>query len=275
MWSLATITEPAIEPITLEEARQQCELTGTTEHDEKLRRFIRMGRHRFEKFSNRAAHQTVFEQYLYCWPHRDFFELRRGPLIGVSTLAWKDTTGAETSLTLATQYLVDSAADPPRIALPYSVPWPTGPLYPASPIRTRFTAGLGRDIAFTASGSTLTSTAHGLSSGQSVLLRSSGSLPAGLSLDTRYWVRDSAASTFALSASPGGPAIVTSTAGSGTHTLTVGVPEDVLSGMLLLIGQYFSNREASIVGQTATIVSELPQGVLACWANYRAPHYSC
>lgn len=71
---------------------------------------------------------------------------------------------------------------------------------------------------FTASGATLTSNNHGLTSGQRIHVESTGTLPGNLAADTVYWVRDVTTNTFGLSATDGGSAITTSSAGSGTHT---------------------------------------------------------
>lgn len=76
--------------------------------------------------------------------------------------------------------------------------------------------------AFTASGAVLTSSGHGLNDGNAVRLTTSGTLPAGLSLLTTYYVvgADRTAGTFGLAATRGGSAITTTDAGSGTHTYT-------------------------------------------------------
>lgn len=64
---------------------------------------------------------------------------------------------------------------------------------------------------------TLTSHGHNLSDTLPVRLETTGTLPAGLSTGTTYYVRDAAANTFKLAATAGGAAINITTAGSGTH----------------------------------------------------------
>lgn len=63
-------------------------------------------------------------------------------------------------------------------------------------------------------------TSHGLTAGDLVQFTTTGSLPTGLSINTSYYVLPSGltANAFQLAASPGGTAINTSSAGSGTHT---------------------------------------------------------
>lgn len=60
--------------------------------------------------------------------------------------------------------------------------------------------------------------AHGRAANTPVVFATNGSLPSGLTAGTVYYVRNPTADTFAVSATPGGAAINTSTAGSGTHT---------------------------------------------------------
>lgn len=75
-----------------------------------------------------------------------------------------------------------------------------------------------------ASPGVVTYTAHGLPANAGLTLSTTGALPAGLSAATTYFVVNDAnlaANTFALSATQGGAAINTSSAGSGVHTATV------------------------------------------------------
>lgn len=69
-----------------------------------------------------------------------------------------------------------------------------------------------------ASPSVLTWNNHGLSNDDPILLTTTGSLPTGLSTGTKYYVVNASTNTFSLAATPGGTAINTSSAGSGTHT---------------------------------------------------------
>ncbi len=64
-------------------------------------------------------------------------------------------------------------------------------------------------------------TAHGLATDNPVSFTTTGSLPTGLTASTTYYVAGTpaaSANTFYVSATKGGDAIVTSSAGSGTHT---------------------------------------------------------
>ncbi len=88
--------------------------------------------------------------------------------------------------------------------------------------------------------SVFTLTGHGLSAGTPVTLTTTGTLPAGLALNTVYYIAAApapAANTFSLAAtSDGGPLTVTST-GTGTHSLQGG-------RVLTITGEFFTNQNA-------------------------------
>lgn len=73
-----------------------------------------------------------------------------------------------------------------------------------------------------ASPAVFTLTAHGLTTGDAIVLTTTGGLPTGLALLTIYYVIAAGltANAFEVSATIGGSAINTSSAGSGTHTIT-------------------------------------------------------
>jgi microcystin-dependent protein len=69
----------------------------------------------------------------------------------------------------------------------------------------------------------ITKAAHGLLDGQTIYFTTTGGLPAGLSINTRYWVTKINADTFKVSTSPSNfislVYVATSSDGSGVHTL--------------------------------------------------------
>jgi len=80
---------------------------------------------------------------------------------------------------------------------------------------------------------------HGYSDGDVVQLTTTGTLPAGLSLVTNYYVKDSNSANFKLSASLGGAAIDITDAGSGVHSVSgvgmvVASPNDLGKATLTL-----------------------------------------
>lgn len=73
-----------------------------------------------------------------------------------------------------------------------------------------------------ASPAVFTLVGHGLSIGDPIVLSTSGSLPTGLTVGTIYYVIAAgfSANAFEVSTTPGGSAVNTSSAGSGTHSYT-------------------------------------------------------
>lgn len=68
-----------------------------------------------------------------------------------------------------------------------------------------------------------------------VRLTTTGALPTGLSVGVTYWVINASGTTFNLSATKGGAALGTSSAGSGTHTLTSAPYEKSLNNPSFII----------------------------------------
>lgn len=72
-----------------------------------------------------------------------------------------------------------------------------------------------------ASPGVFTKTAHGLAANEAIVLSTTGTLPTGLTVGTIYYVKTVlTADTFTVSATAGGAVINTSSAGSGTHSMT-------------------------------------------------------
>lgn len=72
-----------------------------------------------------------------------------------------------------------------------------------------------------ASPGVVTDTAHGLVNNQALYLTTTGTLPAPLQPNTIYYVTAATTNTYELSATYGGSAINTTSAGSGTHTANI------------------------------------------------------
>jgi hypothetical protein len=87
------------------------------------------------------------------------------------------------------------------------------------------TSGSVGNFTVNASTDTLTLTAHGLILGETVRFSSSGTLPAGLTAGTNYYVISEGltANTFKVSATPNGTEVDITDIGSGTHTVSLGL----------------------------------------------------
>ena len=79
----------------------------------------------------------------------------------------------------------------------------------------------GDDVTYTANSTTdiLTATGHGFATNDEVYTSSTGTLPDGLSTNTRYWVIDVSENSLQLTATRGGSAVDLIDTGSGTHSL--------------------------------------------------------
>lgn len=113
--------------------------TGDSVEDSLLTALITAAREYCEGFTGRALATQTIEAY----PEYFFgdMELPRPPLQSVASVKYKDSEGAETTLTEDTDYIVDTDSVFGRLALPYSKSWPTFTAYPVNPIRVRYDAG--------------------------------------------------------------------------------------------------------------------------------------
>lgn len=74
---------------------------------------------------------------------------------------------------------------------------------------------------FTVSGYLFQAAGHGYSAGTILKTASSGTLPTGLTVNTRYYMVSVTIDTFKLSTTKNGTPVTTTSAGTGTHTATV------------------------------------------------------
>jgi len=80
-------------------------------------------------------------------------------------------------------------------------------------------ASVGTCTISNATPAVVTANGHGFSDGDTVIFSSTGSLPAGLVVNTVYYVKYVDVNTFQLSLNKGGTSINTTSAGSGVHTV--------------------------------------------------------
>lgn len=92
----------------------------------------------------------------------------------------------------------------------------------------------------------ITSVAHGLKDGDTMELTTTGTLPAGLSITTPYFVRDKTTDTFKLSLDPFGAVVDITDTGTGTHTWTN------KSGSMIVPFTAYTNLKIVIVVPSST-----------------------
>lgn len=134
---------PVAEPVDLMSLKLHLRIEpDETDEDEYLEELIKTAREQVENYTGRAIITQTWDYYIPGWPRCNFIKLPYGNLQTISEVAWKDTDGDSTPLTLITDYLVETNGDQcGKIVLPFSVTWPTWTLYPSNPIAIRYIAG--------------------------------------------------------------------------------------------------------------------------------------
>ena len=118
-------------------------LTGDATDDDLLTDIIATARQHVENITRRALLTQTWYYYLDKWPSAKYIKMPLGNLQTTNlSIKWKDTDGTETTLTLTTDYLIETNDEKcGRIVLPYGETWPSGTLYPSNPIKITFQCG--------------------------------------------------------------------------------------------------------------------------------------
>jgi len=114
-----------------------------TADDDLLTALIQAAREHVEDITRRALLTQTWYYYLDAFPaDKDFIKLPFGNLATVTSIKYKDTDGTETTMTVTTDYLVETNGEGiGRIVLPYGESWPSDTLYPSNPITIEFVCG--------------------------------------------------------------------------------------------------------------------------------------
>lgn len=133
--------QPTSEPITTEEAKEHLRVDVSTE-DTYIAGVISAARVHVENVTRRALLTQTWDYFLDAFPEKNFIELPFGNLASVTSVKYKDSDGTETTMTVTTDYLVETNGEGHgRIVLPYGVSWPSFTAYPSNPISIRFVCG--------------------------------------------------------------------------------------------------------------------------------------
>jgi uncharacterized phiE125 gp8 family phage protein len=119
---------------------------ATVADDDLLTALIQAAREHVEDVTGRRLLTQTWDYYLDGWPCGKSIRLPYGNLQDAAgtapVVSWKDDDGTETTLTVTTDYLVETNGEEYGcIVLPYGVTWPSGTLYPSNPIKVRFVCG--------------------------------------------------------------------------------------------------------------------------------------
>jgi uncharacterized phiE125 gp8 family phage protein len=83
--ALKLVTGPALEPVTLDEAKAQCRVDGSDE-DTLITALILAAREYCQDFQNRAYITQVYDLWLDGWPNKGFISIPKPPLQLVSSV---------------------------------------------------------------------------------------------------------------------------------------------------------------------------------------------
>lgn len=142
---LTVITPPAVEPVTLAEARTQCNVDGT-DHDAVLALCIAGARAKCEGLIQKALITRTLEQTLDAFPPLLEMKLQAVPALAVLGITYIDTAGNPQTLA-PTAYTLDATRQATPWVLPaYGTEWPAtqGVI---NAVRVRYQAGFGSSAA--------------------------------------------------------------------------------------------------------------------------------
>jgi uncharacterized phiE125 gp8 family phage protein len=116
---------------------------ATTAEDSLLTEKLQSAIDDAEDFTGRQLLTATWKAYLDKFPvDKDYIELPFGNLQSVTAITYKDSAGTVTTMTVTTEYLVETNGDQcGRIVLPYGCSWPSVTLYPSNPITIEFVCG--------------------------------------------------------------------------------------------------------------------------------------
>ena len=141
---LTIVTEPSVEPVSLEEAEDHLRLseTSTGSEDPVIISYIKTARRVCEQVQNRAYVWQTWNLFLDGFPSKSYIEIPRPPLVSVTHIKYYGTGNTASTLT-AGNYYVDTDSERGRVHLGYSEVWPSATLRPASGVEIQFVAGYG------------------------------------------------------------------------------------------------------------------------------------
>jgi len=233
-------TEPTAEPLHLDEAKLHLRV-DTADDDALITSLIKAVRQWCEGFQNRSyVLQTIGGKL-------DGFANRLslpGPLLReVTSIEYIDIAGDTQTLSTSV-YSVDTTTEPGLVTLAYNQSWPcTRSQHHA--VSVNYKVGYVVPFTVNTTSNVITAIDHTYSDGDIVQLSNSGgAVPAGLAVNTNYYVRDDSGNTLKLAATSDGEAIDITGEGTGTSFLGI-MPGPVLAAMKLLIGHLYDNRETT------------------------------
>lgn len=137
---LKLITEPAVEPVTLDEVKAQLAIVDTLQ-DDILRRRIREVREYVELFLSRALITQTWEIAMDDFPPTRFY---RYPVQSIESVKYFDGNDVEQTLATTVYILDDYERPQEKIRLRQNQSWPSTNME-VNNVKVRFVAGYGDD----------------------------------------------------------------------------------------------------------------------------------
>jgi len=139
MGRLKLYSGPAIEPVTLAEARVQMRV-DISEDNDYIEGLIQSARMQIEKYGHRCMITQTWDEYFDEWPDGDALALMKQPLQSITSIVYTDSGG--TAYTLSTD-VYEAVSLPSMAVLKYNQTWPSATLKTVNAIRVRYVAGFG------------------------------------------------------------------------------------------------------------------------------------
>jgi uncharacterized phiE125 gp8 family phage protein len=136
--TLALISPPAAEPVTLADMKLHLRVTHSSD-DALISSLIKAAREELEQATGLALISQGWRLYLDCWPATQVVLIHKAPVMSLSAVTVYDLGGAPSSLSLS-GFVLDRFSRPARIAIPDAV---TAPGKKMNGIEIDFTAGFG------------------------------------------------------------------------------------------------------------------------------------
>lgn len=135
------VTEPAIEPLTLQEAKDHIRVDGVVD-DSYIEPLIKVAREATERYLGRALITQTWDLFMdrFPWP-QTFLEIHTPPLQSVTTVKYIDNDGAQQTLS-SSIYTVDTNAEMGTLELAFNQVWPSIRDV-SNAVEIRFIAGYG------------------------------------------------------------------------------------------------------------------------------------
>lgn len=147
MAGLVQLTKPAVEPITLPQAKAFLRV-DIADDDDLIEGLIMTAREACESFIHGYLITQTWKVTLDAWPiDQSPVLIPIEPLQSLTSVTWEDETGVVTTMNAwngtSGDYILDLDHEPPRLVLPPNQAWPGKSLWPVSPIQITGTVGFG------------------------------------------------------------------------------------------------------------------------------------